>query len=209
MLKKDLPLIELKINPDDGSFVQAVALVERPAIEIDFIAFSKQDKQQFTANDEMKELLGVAMTPDTYIYRNSPDFGEYACTFSKDTIREIAQVYAQKGLFNNTNIEHTIIPADSYVFQSYIVDSDKGINSPKGITAPNGSWIIGVKVLNDVVWQSIKSGSIKGFSVEGIFNMIDTKTTIRLNNDSLLTTVQHALHELDELEQLKDNFHLF
>jgi len=167
-----LPVIELLIDEANESFVSAIALVENPAIESDFIAFNSQ--QNFAANDERQELLGAAMIPDKPIFRNGDNGKNFYAVFSKDTIRQIAQVFAQKGLFNETNIEHTIIPADSFVFQSYIVDSEKGISAPKGIDAPDGSWIVGVKVNNPDVWQSIKQGLIKGFSVEGIFSLFPT-----------------------------------
>ena len=179
---KKLPLIQLTINPDDGSFVQAISLVEDPAIQSDFIAFSNQSKIDFTANDERMELLGIAMKANHPIYRNSPETGEYACIFSPDTIRQIAQVYAQKGFFNNMNIEHSDTPAGSYVFQSYIVDSTKNMNAPKGIDAGDGDWMVGVKVNDPKVWANIRSGKTKGFSVEGIFNLIDTQQTINMHN---------------------------
>lgn len=166
-----LPVIELKIDEANESFVSAIALVENPAIESDFIAFNSI--QNFTINDEKQELIGAAMIPDKPIYRNGTN-GDFYAVFSKDTIRQIAQVFAQKGLFNNTNIEHTITPADSFVFQSYIVDGSKDINSPKGIEAPDGSWIVGVKVVNPTVWQAIKKGQVKGFSVEGVFALFPT-----------------------------------
>ena len=169
-MNRNLPLIELTIDEEQESFVSAISLVEFPAIESDFIAFSNV-KETFAINDDKKELLGAAMLPDKPIYRNG-DLGSYYATFNKDTIRQISQVFAKKGLFNATNIEHSIIPADSYIYQSYIVDTDKGINAPNGINAPDGSWIVGVKVNNDKVWQSIKSGAIKGFSVEGVFGFI-------------------------------------
>jgi|SRR6478735_6354495 len=197
---KKLPLIELTINPEDNSFVSAIALCESPAIESDFIAFSKTQKlENFSTNNELKELLGAAMIPDLPIYRNSEQSGEYYATFSKYTIRQIAQVFAQKGFFNNTNIEHTIIPANSYIYQSYITDEAKGIQAPKGITVPDGSWIVGVKVLSDKVWQDIKEGIIKGFSAEGIFNMIDTNTTINLTKNSHFDTL------IEELEAQVNN----
>jgi hypothetical protein len=193
-MTKKLPLIELTIDPTQDSFVSAIALVENPAVELDFLAFSKV-KEQFAINEDKKELLGVALIPDKPIYRNSPETGEYACQFSIDTVRQIAQVYAQKGLFNATNIEHTEIPADSYVFQSYIVDEKKGMNAPKGIEAPNGSWIVGVKVNSDDVWSDIKAGKVKGFSVEGIFKLIDTNTTVNLNKQIEVSEVDTAVED--------------
>jgi len=196
-MKKSLPLVELTISPDTGSFVSAIALVESPAIESDFIAFSSKTKQYFSSNDEKMELIGCAMIPDQAIYRNSPDLGEYAVTFSADTIRQIAQVYAAKGLFNQTNLEHTSTPADSYVFQSYITDESKGISAPKGIDVPDGSWIVGVKVNNPDVWSEIKEGKVKGFSVEGIFNLIDTNTTVNLHNQLKQSEFDIAVSEFE------------
>ncbi|TWR26903.1 hypothetical protein FPZ42_07665 [Mucilaginibacter achroorhodeus] len=199
MLDKKLPLIELQINPEDNSFVSAIALVENPAIESDFIAFSTA-QEYFSVNDEKKELLGLALIPDKPIYRNSPETGEYACVFSKTTIRQISQVFAKKGLFSNTNIEHTLIPADSYIFQSYITDEAKNINAPNGIKAPDGSWVIGVKVEDEAVWNNIKAGKIKGFSVEGIFKLLDTNKSVSLTkSDEPETLINDFLDSLKAL----------
>lgn len=196
-MTKKLPLVELTVNPDEDSFVSAIALVENPAVESDFIAFSENKISiQFDANDEKQELLGIALIPNKPIYRNSPQTGEYACVFSTDTVRQIAQIYAQKGLFNNTNIEHTSIPAGSYVYQSYITDESKGISAPKGIDAPDGSWIVGVKVVDPQTWNDVKTGAVKGFSVEGIFQLIDTNQTVNMSKQSLVDDFMDALKNL-------------
>ncbi|MGF7075340.1 XkdF-like putative serine protease domain-containing protein [Mucilaginibacter sp. 3215] len=206
MLKKNLPLIELVINPDEDSFVEAVALVEHPANEMQWLSFAKHEELMFSTDDVKKELLGVALIPNQVIYRNSPELGEYACTFSKDTIREISQVFARKGFFNNTNLEHSLIPADSYIFQSYIVDQDKGILAPKALgNVPTGSWVLGLKVLSENVWSDIQSKKITGLSVEGLFGMLDTKTTVTLSKQTSLSIIEKAFQELAELEQLKLN----
>jgi hypothetical protein len=197
MLNKKLPLVELTIDPTEDSFVSAIALVENPAVESDFIAFSKS--LQFATNDEKQELLGIALIPNKPIYRNSPEMGEYACTFSTDTVRQIAQIYAQKGLFNNTNIEHTSIPAGSFVFQSYITDASKGISAPKGIDAPDGSWIVGVKVIDPATWNDVKSGAVKGFSVEGIFKLIDTNTTVNMSKMTEDSVIEDFIDSINNL----------
>jgi hypothetical protein len=210
MLKKNLPLIELIINPDEDSFVQAVALVENPANEQQWLSFAKNEEIKFAADDVKKEILGVALIPNQVIYRNSPELGEYACTFSKDTIREISQVFARKGLFNNTNLDHSLIPADSYIFQSYLTSDLQGVSAPKALgTLPDGSWVIGIKVLSDEVWADVQSKKYTGFSVEGLFGMIDTKTTVQLSKDNLQSELEKAFQELQELELLKDNIATF
>lgn len=173
-VKKKLEAYELKIDPTKGSFVDAVALVDEPAIESDFIAFNKAPLSiQFTANDERQELLGAAMIPNLLIYRQDSDGSEYNVFFSADTIREIAQTFMKSGLTNSMNLDHQNTDADSTIFQSYIVDTTMGMSSPKGLNLPNGSWVIGTKVYNQDVWNSIKSGERKGFSVQGIFEFFE------------------------------------
>lgn len=171
-MKKKLPIKEFKIDPKNGSWVSAIAITANPAIQSNFITFSADPVHRFSANDERKELLGIAIKADELIYRKSAEFGEYECFFSSDTIRDIAQVFFKKGLANNINIEHTDLSAQAYVFQSFIVDSSKGIGSPTGLNAKDGDWIIGVKCENDEVFQALKSTDA-GFSIEGIFDMIE------------------------------------
>ncbi|RZK45903.1 MAG: hypothetical protein EOO97_00270 [Pedobacter sp.] len=181
-----LPVYELKINPANDSVVDAIALVEHPAIESDFLAFNSQapSKIQFAANDERMELLGPAMVPDQRIYRKDEDGSEYEVFFSKDTIREIAQVFFNRGFQKNMNLDHTATPAKSFIYQSYLVDSDKGMNSPKGLDLPDGSWVVGVKVTDADVWADIKAGKRKGFSVEGLFEFIQpSKMSRHIKNE--------------------------
>ncbi|MCX2474090.1 XkdF-like putative serine protease domain-containing protein [Pedobacter sp. MC2016-05] len=208
MIKK-LPLIELLIDPDKESFVSAISLVSQPAVESSFIVFS-DDKtgfnnyQQFKFDsDEKKELMGIAMRADTPIYRNDPAMGEFLVTFSKDTIRLITQTFAKKGFNNNMNLEHSTVDAESFVFQSYVVDDEKGITAPKNIDAKDGDWIVGVKVESDAVWNDIKGGLRSGFSVEGIFDLIDTKTII----DFQFATSQPLTFE-QELDALISKYNL-
>ncbi|QEC78768.1 XkdF-like putative serine protease domain-containing protein [Mucilaginibacter ginsenosidivorax] len=189
-----LPVIELKINELEDSYVSAISIVNSPATESDFLSFSQV--QNFAVNDEKFELLGYAMQADKPIFRTSPS-GNYYAVFSKDTIRKIAQVFAQKGLFNQTNIEHSAIPADSFVFQSYLVDVDKGINAPKGLPNLDGGWIVGVKVCNPEIWQEIKKGNIKGFSVEGVFGLFPTNQLSDGKSDIEDLDLQKAIKEFN------------
>lgn len=174
-MKRKLPVYELKINVEDDAIVSAVALVEEPAIESNFLAFSKDGVLQFAANDEKMELIGAAMIPDQLIYRRDKKTEqEFEVFFTADTIRQIAQQYFKSGFQKNLNLNHTSVPAKSYMFQSYIVDNSKGIKAPKGIDVPDGSWIVGVKVDDKEVWNEIKTGKVKGFSIEGMFEFIES-----------------------------------
>lgn len=174
--KKRLPRYELKINIKDDAIVSGIALVEQPAIESNFLAFSNEKAfAEFAANDEKMELLGAAMIPDQLIYRLDKETKEeFEVYFTADTIRQIAQQYFKSGFQSNMNLNHTSVPAKSYIFQSFIVDKAKGLNAPKNIDAPDGSWIIGVKVEDKEVWNDIKAGKMQGFSIEGMFQFLET-----------------------------------
>lgn len=173
-MKKGLDRYELKID-ETNSFVDYIALVENPAIETDFLAFAKaQELIQFSLNDEKMELIGAAMIPEMNIYRKDKNGYEYEVFFSKDTIRQIAQIFFKKGLQANLNIEHTTVDADAYTFQSMIVDKEMGI-APLGL--PDGSWVVGVKVNSPALWADIKEGKRKGFSVQGLFDLIKVDFT--------------------------------
>jgi hypothetical protein len=123
-------------------------------------------------NEDKQELFGPAMLADVPIYRNDGQLGEYNVVFDKATIYKIAQKFFEKDFNKNFNLMHDPNQKCTgvYAFQSYIVDSTEGRPAPKGYEdAKDGSWFLGVKVNNAEVWSKIKSGEIKGFSVEGVF----------------------------------------
>jgi hypothetical protein len=160
----DKPLYKLQIDEQKGKLVYRISLVESPAVESEFIYFNS-NKEQFAKDDEKKEIIGIAMKCDTIIPRNG-----YDVVFTKEEVRKIAQSYFKNGFQNSTNIEHAEIPANCYIFQSYIVDSSLGINPPKQIKdSKDGDWIVGMKCEDDTTWKMIKDGTIKGFSIEGMF----------------------------------------
>lgn len=169
-----LPIYQLEISEDlnDDVEVDFVSLVDRPAIERDFLTF-KEDKAEFIIQSEDRRIVsGALMLADTPIYRNDQN-GEYYVTFTKDTIEKIAQKFFKKGYQSNVNLMHDEALAVEGVtmYESFIVDSSRGVVAMKGFEdAPEGSWFGSFKVENESVWDKIKSGEFKGFSVEGIFN---------------------------------------
>lgn len=194
-MEKKLPIYELRINDEDEAIVNMVSLVEEPAIESNFFAFSKE-YQQFNTNDEKMEIIGVAMIPDQLIYRKDKSGKEFNVFFSKETIRQIAQQYMKSGFQNNTNLNHKAIPADSFIFQSYLVDEEKGIKAPSNITAPDGSWIVGMKVESPKTWGLVKEGKVKGFSIEGVFEMIEAKMAKHKSEDEEILELINRINDI-------------
>jgi hypothetical protein len=202
-MRKKFPCYELHIDELNEAIVQAIALVESPAIESHFLAFSTEQKNlTFSLDEERRELIGAAMIPDQKIYRIDEEGYEYEVFFSKETIRKISQIFFKKGFQSNLNIEHKDLPADSFIFQSYIVDEGKGMLSPKGLNLPDGSWVVGVKVNNNDIWKDIKSGKRKGFSVEGVFGFIKHDFKVAKSDED------EVLEMIQQLKQLIQNTHI-
>lgn len=189
--KKKIPTIELDANPEEDKVVYKVSIVTNPAIESDFLFFSNEDTRETferfnTANDEKMELFGAAMIPDIPIYRKDNIRGEWYARFTKAAVRKNAMEFLKRGYQFNMNVEHTNRDADSFIFKSAIV-GEMGQTSPEGLNLPDGTWVVGVKV-NDVnLWNEIKAGKRRGFSIEGVFEMeeLDLSEVIKEEEDSI------------------------
>lgn len=172
-------IYKIKIDPTDQiTGMDAISLVECPAVEVDFLKFSKEEPKslQFT-NEEKRIITGVALLADTPIYRVKPDGEEYYVVFDRETIEQLVTKYS-KYMFNNVvNIEHSDqhFVDGMYMIESYLKNSERGIVPIEFSEIPDGSWIVSYKVNNPDVWEKIKSGEVKGFSIQGVFNLIEQK----------------------------------
>lgn len=151
------------------------------------------ERQSFAIQDEEERIVsGALMLADTPIYRNDGN-GEYYVVFTKDTIKKIAQKYFKKGYQNNVNLMHDSgqIMEGVTMFESWIVDEKRGIKPMKGFEdVKDGSWFGSFKVENDDVWNLIKEGKVKGFSVEGIFNYIKDKSKEEKMMESIIEILE-------------------
>ena len=172
----DLPVYKLQIDASQDSELQVdyVALVDKPAIEKDFVAFDQTKPLQFAVVNEDRNIIsGPAMLADVPIYRRDEQMGEYFVVFDAPTIFQIVEKFFSKGFNQNFNLMHdpNAKLGGVCVFESFIVDKSRGILPMTGFEdAKDGSWFMSAKVNNPEVWQMIKEGKVKGFSVEGIFS---------------------------------------
>lgn len=168
----ELPLYKVHIDDfDDVTGVDAVAIVDHPAIERSFMAFTEQKPMQlyFSETADRRIVTGALMIADMPIYRNVAG-KEFYVQFDAQTIEAIAQRFFEKGYQRNVNLQHNGEIVDGVVmYESMIVDKERGMQFQD---LPEGSWVGSFKVNNDEVWERIKSGEMKGFSVEGIFNHV-------------------------------------
>ena len=170
-------VVELVLNEEeykDGVF--AISLVEEPAIELDFVWLAKEKNYEpfkLAAVDEEKRILiGAALVPDFPILRKDKEGNEYYIKFSKETVKRTSELYLNKGNQNNTTLDHAITINGVGVTESWIKeDEEKDKSNIYGIEAPVGTWFVAMKVENGEIWNEyIKTGKVKGFSIEGLFD---------------------------------------
>jgi hypothetical protein len=164
-------VIELIIDEENEfSGIDAISVVENPAIEEDFIALKKQPIQLAEVSEEKRILMGAALIPDKKILRRDEEEEEYYIYFSKDTVRKASELFLSRGNQNNSTLEHNIPLEGMSVVESWLVEDEKKDKSRKyGFEVPVGTWMVSMKVYNDEVWSKVKEGEVKGFSIEGYF----------------------------------------
>jgi hypothetical protein len=173
----NLPIYKLALSDDPDSGVDFIALVDDPAIQRNFIAFKNETKPKLrfqVTSPEQHIISGPLMVADMCIFRDDPIHGEHLVYFDAQTIKQIIMRFFQKGLTSNINLMHLpdSKPDGIFMFESFIIDTSKGIATPKGFDhLSDGSWFGSFKVDNPIIWDHfIKTGEFKGFSVEGFFN---------------------------------------
>lgn len=167
-----MKIVELILNEEELAHgIDAISIVSAPAIESNFIALKKQHEIKFTTADEDKRILmGPALIPDKPIYRNQ-DGEEFYCYFSKGTVKRASELYLQRGNQSNATLEHELKIHGLSLVESWIKeDMEKDKSAIYGLNDPIGSWMIAMKVDNKKVWEEyVKTGLVKGFSIEGFF----------------------------------------
>jgi hypothetical protein len=156
-----------------GDGVDAISIVENPAIEENFVYLSKgAERVVFNkVSDEQRIVVGAALIPNMPIYRdmNGDEFYVY---FTSDTVKQVAHKFIAQGRQGQATIEHAVRVSGVSVVESWVVEDesrDKAL--AYGLKAPKGAWMVMMKINNDAVWEDyVKTGKVKGFSIEGFFS---------------------------------------
>lgn len=174
------------IDVNDTNGMDAISLVKYPAVQVDFLCFDEDKKPVKMAFNEDKHVItGVVCLADTPIYRYTEGYGEWYCIFSKETIEQMVVKYSKDGLFNSVNLQHkdnTFVDG-VYLFESYLVNKERGILPTEFADVPEGTWICSFKVENEDLWDEIKNGKeLNGFSLQGYFDLIEGKLTDEIDD---------------------------
>ena len=195
-----MDIVELIIDENDQTLgIEAVSLVEAPAIEETFVALKNQKIEFAEVDKEKRILLGPALIPNKPIFRKRAGEEEgFYIYFSKSTVRKASELFFQKGNQNNATLEHNVKLKGLTVVESWLTEGENDKSKNYGLDMPDGTWMISMKVEDDKIWNEfIKSKKVLGFSIEGYF--LD-----RLPQDR---AVKDDLSELESeflLEELKE-----
>ena len=165
----------IKINEDDITGIDAISLVDMPAVQKNFLCFNKDSELVKLNFDNSKHIItGVVCLADTPIYRYSQKLGEYYVVFTKETIERMVEKFSKQDLFKSVNLQHdnNKFVDGIYMVESFITNKERGINPVEFVDIPDGSWICSFKVENDELWNEIINGDkLNGFSLQGMFDL--------------------------------------
>ena len=166
-----MEIIELLIDETKiETGINAVSVVESPAIEENFVALNKHEVELKEVDNEKRILMGAALIPNKQIYRRVKD-KEFYIFFSEDTVRKASELFLMRSNQNNATLEHEKKMLDGMsVVESWIIEDEKTDKSRLyNFNLPKGTWMISMKVNNEEIWNKVKAGEVKGFSIEGYF----------------------------------------
>lgn len=180
---------------DNGKLgISAIGLVHDPAIEELWVKLSKIKLSE--VQEERKMLYGAALVPDKHILRLDGNGEEFYITFEKETIMKCAHQFLKQNLQHQHTYEHQHPVSGCVVVESWIVESENDKSRHLGLDVPVGTWMIGTKVDDESIWEEVKNGTIRGFSIEGMFNEIGLSMSTPSTEDLFIAELEKLLQEL-------------
>lgn len=184
-----------EFDKDDG--ISVMSIVDDPAVEKNFMKFSKSKRGEgfkYAINHEKRIVTGVAIRADHPIYRNDQN-GEYYTIFDASVIEKLVYKFMRDMRVKEVNINHSAEADGIYLIESFFLSDAHRLAYPEFDDVANGSWVVSYKVDNDKVWENIRAGKLNGFSIEvsGTIN----ETTMYQNQRIDLAELYHLLKELD------------
>ena len=186
---------------NDG--VAIMSLVDKPAIEMNWVALNGTRKYELAHVDEERRIIvGPALIPNKLIIRDGEDgSGDYFIFFSEDTVRQAAHQFLRNSNLHNVNVQHSVDISGVYTVESWIVENPETDKAKLlGFDVPKGTWMLAQYVESDAVWEKlIKSGAVKGYSIEGNFVPMLIDDDVDLNEKELELAEALLMRALSEL----------
>lgn len=186
-----------KVGLDSETY--KISMVSEPAIEVDYVALAKQDDIEVKlSSDERHICYGPALIPNKDIYRNNGE-QEFYINFTEESIIKMSQEFMKNYKQHEVSLQHEENVDEVYVAESWIVEDpyrDKA--NALGFNVPKNTWMVGMKVNNIDTWERVKSGELKGFSVESAIHLEEfnkISNDMEVNEDTFWTKLKSVLAE--------------
>ena len=203
MKKKYTKITELVISEENEELsIDAISLVTSPAIEVDFIFFGKEKNNlTFAKTDEDKQILiSPALIPNKQILRYNPNTdSDYYVYFSKETVAQAAALYLKHNNHHKATYQHEDRVAGVLTVESWIKEGDMDKSKLYGFDLPDGTWFVKMKIENKELWSRIKSGELKGLSIEGYFvDKMEKMSKPVVNKEDILVALRDIIEESEK-----------
>lgn len=223
MENNDLNLDIYDFVLEDEDEVFAVSLVEDPAIQTNFVFFSKESddskpsiKKEIhnlqTVDKEKRIVMGPALVPEQLILRKDKEKDEmFYGVFGKEQIRKASEQFMKNKYNDSVTLNHLSKVNKVTVVENWIVeDTKQDKSSLYGYTVPEGTWMMSMKIEDDTLWDEfVRTGEVKGFSIEAQLSRKIRKQKQKFNNtqfnnnimtDRVKTLVSMLNEELSKTE---------
>ena len=210
-----LKVYEYVFNPETMPGIELISLVYEPATELVGVALSAQVEEiKFSAVDgEERVLVSPILVPKQMIFRKEIGGEPYYVFASKETIKQLQQSFVKNGNQNNSNIEHKgdFITGITFTEQWLVRDSSNDTINAYGFKdIPEGSWCVKAQLSQELWDDYIKTGKVKGFSVEGLLGIKrvelarENNTKIKINKMNKQTFEQIVAEALKQVSLAAD-----
>jgi len=199
-MKKKTSIVELVISDENEPLtIDAISLVTSPALETDFVYFSKEKNNLTFAkvDEEKRELISPALIPNKQVFRYDPNTdSEYYVYFSKETVKRSAYLYLKHNNHHKATEQHNERVSGVLTVESWIKEGEQDKSNLYGFDLPVGTWFVKMSVQNDDLWSKIKSGEIKGLSIEGFFvNKMEQMSEQKPTDEEILKALNEIIKE--------------
>ena len=193
MANLKIPIYDVSID-DEQIGLTAISFVDEPAIMTDFVAFRNAEQHIWMSSHDKREIVSPILIPNQLIYRETKEGEPYYIRWTEKAIKNAAAKYLANGFWNNFTVMHPTfynqdmtyedaLEKDVYMLRMWIIEDEAkdDANTKYGFHMPKGTLMVHLKVHNRQIWNRIKSGELRGLSIEALTNVIRTNNDVNIN----------------------------